>query len=250
MKCKKCGTPLEINENSDTTILCLKCKEKNTIDKKQLDELKQQKKTIESLKAQLESREVKVVKKKKLSFKSIILIAIILFVFLGLVRDKEEVEEVFDENPWASECTSIGEFEYELQKQSLYIRKYIGKEKKIRICKNYIINDKEYRLQTFEDDVFKSADIYSVMLPNNITTIPPKTFQNSNMKYLYLSNKVEKMPEVEHQFTHYLENVDIIYFEGTEYDWQVLTDYEDPKKIDAKKIIYETKIEDLKITNN
>jgi hypothetical protein len=88
------------------------------------------------------------------------------------------------------------------------------------------------------------------MLPNNITTIPPKTFQNSNMKYLYLSNKVEKMPEVEHQFTHYLENVDIIYFEGTEYDWQVLTDYEDPKKIDAKKIIYETKIEDLKITNN
>lgn len=201
---------------------------------------------IEKLTAGLENTRNINRKRKTHKFNwKLLIVVILLVVIVGFTNKLNKEQEELEKEPWAKECTSIDNFEYKIENNEINITKYKGNDKKIKICKTYIIDEKEYFLTSFTDNVFSSTKVFSVMLPYGIKELPSKIFEDSNIKYIFIPKSIEASQE-EYQFSHYLEDVNKIYYEGTELDWKILTEYEDRDDINAKEIIYEAKSEDLK----
>lgn len=201
---------------------------------------------IEKLTAGLENTRNVSRKRKTRKFNWKLLVVVILLVLIvGFTNKFNQQQEELEKEPWAKECTSIDNFEYQIENNEINVIKYKGNDKKIKICKAYIIDEKEYFLASFTDNVFSSSNVYSVMLPYGIKELPSKIFKDSDIKYIFIPKSIEANHE-EYQFSHYLDDVDKIYYEGTELDWKILTEYEDRDDMNVKEIIYEAKLDDLK----
>ena len=201
---------------------------------------------IEKLTAGLENtRNIKKTKKVKINFKYIIIIVLV-FVVVGFTNVINNKQEELRKDPWAKECNDINDFKYVLEDRYIKIDEYIGKDKKVKLCKTYIIDDMEYELSDLGDEVFASKNIFSVLLPNGVKSLPSKTFYKSKVKYIYLPKSLTLNDE-EYQFSYYLDDVEKIYYEGSENDFEYLVDFD--KEIDEKvdEVILNSKYDDLNI---
>ena len=203
---------------------------------------------IDKLTAGLENtRNIK--KNKKLSFKfklKFIIIIVFVFVVVGFTNSMNSKQEELRKDPWAKSCNPIENFEYTIEDRYIRIDEYIGKDKRVRICKNYLINDVEFQLTCLGEEVFTSKNIFSVLFPNSIESLPSKIFYKSKVKYIYLPKSLNSNEE-EYQFSHYLRDVEKIYFEGSRNDFELLTDFDKEISENVKEIIYECKYDDLNI---
>ncbi len=201
---------------------------------------------IEKLTAGLENtRNIKKTKKVKINFKYIIII-ILIFSVVGFTNVINNKQAELRKDPWAKECNDINDFKYVLEDRYIKIDEYIGKDKKVKLCKTYIIDDMEYELSDLGDEVFASKNIFSVLLPNGVKSLPSKTFYKSKVKYIYLPKSLSLNDE-EYQFSYYLDDVEKIYYEGSENDFEYLVDFD--KEIDEKvdEVILNSKYDDLNI---
>lgn len=200
---------------------------------------------IEKLTAGLEN--TRNIKRKKFEFKlKYVLVLVLIFAIVGFTNNISNKQEELRKDPWAKECNDINNFEYTIEERYIRIDEYIGKDKKVKLCKNYVIDDMEYELTSLGDEVFKSKNVFSVLIPNSIDSLPSKTFYKSKVKYIYLPKSLSSNDE-EYQFSHYLDDVEKIYFEGSKKEFEYLVDFD--KEIDEKvdEIILETKYDDLNI---
>lgn len=187
-----------------------------------------------------------VVKSTKIDKKKKIIILTILWLFVlicGIVSSVEEKK--LAENPWATECTSISDFEYYLDEEEIILEKYNGSDKRIKVCSTYKIEDKEYKITKFSGALFSSSGIHSVILPDGLITMPNNTLGGSDIKYVYIPYTI-KLEKTNYPFYKYFDDIEKIYYSGTKEQWTELTNNAAREDIDAKEIIYEAKISDLK----
>lgn len=186
-----------------------------------------------------------VIKSEKLSKKNKIIILAILWVsifLLGAANEKEQEE--LEKNPWASECTSINDFDYYFDGKEIILSAYKKDDKRIKICSVYEIAGEQYTVTSFSKSLFTSCNVYSVILPDTLKYMPDNTFNSSSIKYIYIPASLEAN-DVSYSFYKYFHNVEEINYGGSEEQWKQLTKNELRENIDSKKIIFNVKSESL-----
>lgn len=186
-----------------------------------------------------------VIKSEKLSKKNkIIILAILwgLFLYLGAISEKEQEE--LEKKPWASECTSINDFDYYFDGKEIILSGYKKNDKRIKICSIYEIDDEQYTVTTFSKSLFTSSNVYSVILPDTLKYMPDNTFNSSGIKYIYIPASLEAN-DLGYSFYKYFHNVEEINYGGSEEQWKTLTKNELRENIDSKNIIFNVKSESL-----
>lgn len=186
---------------------------------------------------------VKVNSKIKFILSSIFLVISIILCVLSYsnLSGFEKTNETTNGNIWASKYTSIEDFDYYLDGNNVYLKEYIGNSKKIRIDNSYNINGKIYNVVSFADGVFTFKNVYSVILPEGLTTMPANTFNSSDIKYVYIPESL-KSDNSKYPFYKYFHDVEKIYYGGTEEQWKKLTNNANRSEIDVKEIVYNINI--------
>lgn len=150
-----------------------------------------------------------------------------------------------DNNIWASEYTSLDDFDYYLDGNQVYLKEYEGKSKKVKISSVYEKDGKQYNVVEFADGVFALENVTSVILPEGLKKMPANTFNSCGVKYIYIPASLEPDGE-SYSFYDYFHDVEIIYYGGSEEEWKILTNNADRLEIDTKEIKYNSDINDLK----
>jgi flagellar basal body-associated protein FliL len=153
--------------------------------------------------------------------------------------------EVATESVWATDVTPIDEFDYYLDGDFVYLKKYQGSDKKVRVGTSYEIEGKVYQVADTIEALFTLKSVTSVILPEGITTMPNNTFNSCGVEYVYIPKSLKPDGEAGYGFYEYFHDVEKIYYGGTEEEWAALTNHIDRADIDAKQIIYEASVDDL-----
>lgn len=178
----------------------------------------------------------------------IIITAIIMIgaIFFGLRMAGYDINisNPFDNSIWAKNYTSIDDFDYYIDGNNIYIKKYKGNSKKVKISSTYIIDGAEYNVVEFSEGVFALKSVYSVILPEGLTSIANNTFNSCGVKYVYIPSTLEKEDE-SYGFYDYFNDVEKIYYGGTEEQWAIITNNVERSKIDAVQIICNANVNEL-----
>lgn len=146
---------------------------------------------------------------------------------------------------WAQNNTPIEDFDYYLEGNNIYLKKYIGTDKNVRISSTYIINGNNYNITSFSEGVFALKSIDSVILPDGLTSMPANTFNSCGVKFIYIPATLQNQNNG-YPFYRYFHNIEKIYYGSTEEQWKNLTNNADRSSIDVKEIVYNANVEDLK----
>ncbi len=173
--------------------------------------------------------------------KCLIVITTILMVgtiFFGLhtVGYDINISNPFDNSIWAKDYTSIEDFDYYIDGNNIYIKEYKGKSKKVKISSTYTIDGAEYNVVEFTEGVFALKNVYSIILPEGLISMANNTFNSCGVKYVYIPSTLEKEDE-SYGFYDYFNDVEKIYYGGTEEQWADITNNVERSKIDAVQII-------------
>lgn len=277
MKCKNCGAVLKIEEGAKETV-CQYCQTHYQIENEKIKSIQYEEEIDGNAKSEKieEQKENKsnhtsidnlykkhgclfyfiffllfpfaityyVIKSKKLrnSMKVIILLLLWTFIIIvGMINEQEE--KSLEKNPWMNECTIISDFKYYLDGDEVILDDYNGSDKKIKVCSTYMIDGKNYHVTKFSGGLFSSGNIYSVILPDGLISMPNNTLSNYHIKYVYIPSSLQFNDSS--LFYRYFRGVKKIYYGGTKEEWKVLTGNIDRLKIDAEEIVYNATIEDL-----
>lgn len=174
---------------------------------------------------------------------SIILLIVSILILIGFLgRSKNNNSD--NSSIWANEITAIDSFEYYLDGNNVYLKKYIGKDKKVRIASSYAIDGKEYVISSFAGRVFNGSSIDSVILPEGLVTMPKDTFSGCRLKNIYIPSTLQTSDDG-YKFYKYFYNTEKIYYGGTEEQWKTLTNNANRADIDVVEIIYNVNPNDL-----
>lgn len=146
---------------------------------------------------------------------------------------------------WATEYTSIENFDYYLEGNNIYLKDYKGNDKRVKINNVYEIGGSQYNVVSFSEGVFALSSVDSVILPNGLVSMPDNTFNSCGIKYVYIPASLQSNG-TGYSFYNYFHDVETIYYGGTEEQWAALTNNEERSKIDAKEIKYNINSEDLR----
>ena len=177
----------------------------------------------------------------KTSWGVILVFVIIIFVVIGIIRGKKDTSK----STWSEKDTPISKFEYYLEGDYVYLKKYKGRDKKVKIGTSYKVNGKTYQVAPEIKGLFALKSVTSVILPEGITTMPNNTFNSCGVKYIYIPKTLQP-GEKGYGFYDYFHDVEKIYYGGSEEEWGILTHNKPRSDIDVKEIVYNAKIEDLK----
>ena len=193
-------------------------------------------------------------KKKNMGCGTFIVIIIIIGFLSAIFGDDDETDtaktdttETGDiattenESIWAENYTSIDDFDYYIDGDSLYLKDYNGKEKKVSIASSYEIEGVEYNVVALKEGTFALHSVDSVIIPEGVVSVENNTFNSCGIEYVYLPSTLE---EINSTFLRYFHDVEKIYYGGTEEQWNSLVTC-DREDIDVKQIIYEANIDDL-----
>ena len=188
--------------------------------------------------------------KKKIGCGTIVFIVIAVLVLVGVFGSSKS-DSTSDsgtkepESVWAQEATSIDQFDYYLDGDLVYLKEYEGHDKKVKIGTSYEIDGKTYNLAPEIEALFVFSNVKSVILPEGITSMPNNTFNSSDIEYVFIPKSLQPS-EDSYGFYDYFHDVEKIYYGGSEEEWAALTHDTPRAEIDAKEIIYNANIEDLK----
>lgn len=182
-----------------------------------------------------------IIKSDKLNTKKKAIILIVMWtLFIAIAYSNEDSNVV-----WSKECTDINDFDYYIDKDNIILKDYDASSDNIKICSNYTIDNKQYNVTSFSEGIFALDNVDSVILPEGLKSMPDNTFNSSNVKYVYIPKTLEKSNN-NYGFYKYFSDVEKIYYGGSEEEWKTLTNNTAREDIDAKEIIYNANIDDLK----
>ena len=142
------------------------------------------------------------------------------------------------ENVWSVDYTPLEDFDYYIDNDEIFLQKYQGRDKKIRIAWAYVVDGITMPVVSL-DGTFGVRNVTSVIVPEGVKTIERATFNSCGVKYLYLPASLE-----EFSGWSYFHDAEKFYYGGTQEQWNALCDV-DRSRVDVKRIIYEASIDDL-----
>lgn len=166
----------------------------------------------------------------------------------------EVIETVITDAPelvsiWASEPTSIDNFEYYIRDNTIFLTDYIGDEEKVWINSEYIIDGETYTVGDSLGSLFSLGSVYSVILPEGVTQVSGSIFNSCGVKYIYIPQSlISDDGSGWYPWYGYLFDVDRVFYGGSEEQWQEITNYTERSDIDVMQIIYNVSMDDLMST--
>ena len=138
---------------------------------------------------------------------------------------------------WAENITPIEDFDYYIDGEYIFLKRYEGKAKKVRIGTEYTVGGKVYHLADSVEGLFVASNVSSVILPEGIRKMANNIFNSCGVKYMYLPKSLETDISFS-GFYRYLHDAEEIYYGGSEDDWHRLTNNAERSRIDVTRIIY------------
>lgn len=138
-----------------------------------------------------------------------------------------------DSSIWATKATEISNFDYYIDGSEIYLKRYDGSEKKIKIPNEYEIDGVKYTVAGM-DGTFSSRKISSCILPEGLKTVSDNLFNSSSVKYVYLPSTIE----IGDRFVGYFHDAEKIYYGGSEAMWNSMV-HEERSRIDVKQIVFD-----------
>lgn len=143
---------------------------------------------------------------------------------------------------WLNGYTDINDFEYYVDGNEIYIKRYKGNSDKVRVASSYEINGVSCNVVSFEDATFIFSRVNSVVIPNGTKYLANNTFNTSGVTFLYLPNT---LIGIEDSFWGYFHDVQKIYFGGTQEEWNNLYNYS-RGDLGVKEIVFNQNPDELK----
>lgn len=140
---------------------------------------------------------------------------------------------------WASSYAGLEDFKYYIDGNEIYIKDYIGSDKKVRINSSYDIDGTTMSVVSF-DGTFALDSVTSVIIPDGTRYISNNIFNSCGIEYVYLPASL-----AEFNGWSYFHNVEKIYYGGTEEQWSVLCTV-DRSRLDVVQIVCNADPNDLK----
>lgn len=247
MKCDACGAPVE---NGKCTYCGKVFQEPAPSDGGEQSRYTYERPTtinITNVNSASAPNSARVKKNKKRGCGTTIVGFIVICVFIGILgnigNSKKSSSDV-NSSVWATEVTSIDNFDYYLDGDNVYLQEYKGHDKKIKIATSYTIDGKEYKVADKIGALFVLKSVDSVILPEGIVSMPDNTFNSCGVKYVYIPKSLQPGEEG-YSFYDYFHDVEKIYYGGSEDEWHILTNNADRADIDATEIVYNANLDDL-----
>ena len=149
-------------------------------------------------------------------------------------------DRVIDTNVWATEYTSIEDFEWDVNENGILLGEYKisgNRDAKIRLSDRYTINVVDYHIYKL-DGSFTLKYVKSVIVPEGVTEIVNHSFNSSGIEYLYLPSTLE-----EYKGWYYFDDLKTLYYGGSEEDFNNKFDTNDQLK--DVTIIYDANPDEL-----
>lgn len=167
---------------------------------------------------------------------------LIIVLLLSHCSSSYETKETKNSSVWATDYTDINEFNYYVDGNEIYVKRYEGKEKKIKINSTYEIDGKTRYVVSFIDATFLCHKSESIVIPEGTKTLKSNIFNSCGVKFVFLPSTLEKPDD---KFWGYFHDVEKIYYGGTEEQWNIICTV-DRFDVDAKEIVFETDVSELK----
>ncbi|HBA68958.1 MAG TPA: hypothetical protein DCZ40_06335 [Lachnospiraceae bacterium] len=184
--------------------------------------------------------------KKPLNIVTRIIITIVLvFYSIGIFSNsnrKESENQTGNNSAWLEGYTDIGDFEYYIDGNEIFLTDFHSSEKKVRINSSYEIDGNTYNVVSL-DRVFTLDDVTSVIIPEGVRSVAMNEFNSCGVRFLYLPSTLQDIES--DSFWWYFHDVEKIYYGGSEEQWNQLCTVE-RSRIEARQIIYDTNPDDLK----
>ena len=165
-------------------------------------------------------------------------------VFSNKTSNDNKPVNIQEEKTWESTDASIGDFDYYIDGDYIYLKKYEGTKKTVKVPAQFVVEGKTYTVKEFSDAVFCLKKVKSVILPDGLEKIPDNTFNSSGVEYVYLPASLD-FSENASCFLGYFHDVECIYYGGTEEQWKSMTEGVNRADIDAKRIECGATIQEL-----
>lgn len=167
------------------------------------------------------------------------IIGLVLVAILCAFIFQDEIKDRIDPTIWATQVVDIEDFDYYIDGNDIFIKKYLGNERKIKIADKYTINNIEYDVVALESNVFSSKNVKSLILPNSLITMKKDSLYCYSLKYIYIpSYIVVEKDKYSKKFYECFNDVEYIYFGGSEEQWNALIENADRADVDVKQIFY------------
>jgi hypothetical protein len=136
------------------------------------------------------------------------------------------------------EYAPLVDFEYYIDNESLYLKKYTGHQKTVNIAAVYEVDNRELPVVEL-DGTFVARVVDCVIVPEGVTRIVANSFNSCGVSILYLPSTLK-------DFTgwSYFHDVEKIYYGGDETTWTTLYTGE-RSRLDVVEVIYNASIADI-----
>lgn len=233
MKCDSCGAPIENGK-------CTYCG-KQFVEPQRNTGNYQNNTYVNINNFQTQKPNIPQPKKKKSGCGTVIWIFVILCIIGGIAKacglgdtGNSTESEMSKSSAWATDITSIEDFDYYIDGTEIYLQDYNGHDKKIRISSTYNIDGTDYNVVSL-DGTFTLHSVDSVIVPEGVRSISANTFNSDGVKFVYLPSTLE---EISSNFLSYFHDMNKICYGGSEEQWNSLVTC-DRSDIEVKQIVFD-----------
>lgn len=153
-------------------------------------------------------------------------------------QEAQNNEPGHENSIWASEYTPISDFKYYIDHDKIVIVDYRGRDKKVYVAPAYEVDGIMMDVAELEG-VFALDNIESAIISHGIKKMESNIFNSCRVKYVFLPSSLEEFDGWD-----YFHEVERLYFEGTEDEFNAICD-EERKDIDVTRIIFDASLDDL-----
>lgn len=139
---------------------------------------------------------------------------------------------------WAHTYTPLEEFDYYIDHDKIYIKDYKGKNSKVYIAPNYVVDSISIPVIELES-VFTLDRISSAIIPEGVTKMENNIFNSCGVEYIYLPSTLSVFDG-----WGYFYDVERLYYGGSEEQFKLICS-DERSRIDVKRIVYDASIEDI-----
>lgn len=147
----------------------------------------------------------------------------------------DETQEV---SIWASEYTPLSDFEYYIDEEAIFLKKYIGESKKVYIAPSYTVDGRDLPVTSLNGSSFFSH-VDSIIISEGIADVAYAAFNGCGVDFLYFPSTVTSFSG-----WGYFHDVEKIYYGGSKESWGELYEF-DRANLDVVEIVYDAAISEL-----
>ena len=136
---------------------------------------------------------------------------------------------------WAHEVTPLDQFEYMIDGNEIYLNEYKGKNKRVYIGSQYIIDGQNMAVVEI-DRAFKTP-MDSIIIPDELANIISNPFYSDNVTSLYVPKSFQL------EIWNYPSKLKYLYYGGSKEELE--EKYGDTTKLASERIYYNASIQDI-----